>query len=157
TFLRTGDLGFFADGRLVVAGRAKDLIILRGKNHYPQDIERTVEAAHPAVRAGFAAAFSLPIAGGEGLGVAAEIDTGADPVAVEAAVRAAVAAAHEIAVEGIALLAPRSIPKTSSGKIQRREAQRAFMEDTFSPIHRAGAEASRPGGLPAWLVDRLSG
>jgi thioester reductase-like protein len=154
-FLRTGDLGALVDGGLCVAGRAKDVIILRGKKHFPQDIERVVEAAHPSVRAGCVAAFTLPSASGEGLGIAAEIDPGADGAAVEAAVRAAVASAHEIAVDGVALLAPRTIPKTSSGKIQRHAAQRAFLEDALAPVHRAGAPAARPGGLPAWLVDGL--
>jgi thioester reductase-like protein len=154
-FLRTGDLGFFVDGRLCVAGRAKDLVILRGKKHFPQDIERVVEAAHPSVRPGCVAAFAIPSSMGDGLGIAAEIDAGADVAAVEAAVRAAVSSAHEIAVDGIALLAPRTIPKTSSGKIQRHAAQHAWMEDTLAPLHRTGAEAARPGGLPAWLVDGL--
>ncbi len=79
-YLRTGDLGFLSGGELFVTGRIKDLIVIRGRNLYPDDIERTVEAAHPRVRPGCCAAFSIEVGGEERLGVAAELDgRGGDP------------------------------------------------------------------------------
>ena len=72
-FLRTGDMGFFQDGVLFVTGRIKDLIIIRGRNYYPQDIELTVERCHPTIRVGCCAAFSIDVDGKEQLVVLAEI------------------------------------------------------------------------------------
>lgn len=155
TWLRTGDLGFLREGRLFIAGRKKDLIILRGRNHYPQDIEWTVERAHPALRSGCIAAFSIPLPdGGEGLGILAEVGDG-DLEAVERAIAAAVARDHELRVDGLGLIAARALPKTSSGKIQRQAARRAWIEGALAPLRRVGAPAPCPEGLPAWLIDQL--
>ncbi len=121
-FLRTGDLGFIQDGELFITGRLKDLIIIRGRNHYPQDIELTVERSHPALRPGCGAAFALEVGGEERLVVAQELERqhrDVDIAEVAAAIRQAVAAAHELHVYEIVLLKPGGIPKTSSGKIQR--------------------------------------
>src|SRR5262249_32923753 len=73
-FLRTGDLGFMQDGELFITGRIKDVIIVRGRNHYPQDIERTAEDSHPSLRRGCSAAFSIEVAGDEALIVAVEVE-----------------------------------------------------------------------------------
>jgi thioester reductase-like protein len=154
-WLKTGDLGFLHEGELYVAGRLKDLVIVRGRNHYPQDLERTVEDAHPAVRPGAVAAFSIPTDQGEGLALAVEVSPEADADEVERAIRSAVAFRHEVAVDGLALLPPRQLPKTSSGKIQRHAARRAWLEDTLGQRHRVGAPPSMPGGLPEWLVSWL--
>jgi thioester reductase-like protein len=153
--LKTGDLGFLQDGELYVAGRLKDLVIVRGRNHYPQDLERTAEDAHAAVRPGGVAAFSVPTDDGEGLALAVEVAPEADPDEVERAIRSLVAARHEVAVDGLALLPPRQLPKTSSGKIQRHAARRAWLEDKLGHRHRVGALPSMPGGLPEWLVSWL--
>lgn len=120
-FLRSGDLGFFHEGELYIAGRRKDLLILRGRNQYPQDIELTVERAHPGIRPGCVAAFAIERRGEESLGLLAELDPRANPPvdAVVAAVCEAVAAAHDVAVSALWLVAPGSIAKTSSGKLQR--------------------------------------
>lgn len=134
-FLRTGDLGFLRGGELFVTGRIKDLLIFRGKNHYPQDIERSVEQSHPAVRPGCTAAFSVQVDGEERLVVATEIHRvrGAAPPgageleSVVTAIGAAVADAHELAVEAVLLLPPGAIPKTSSGKIQRHACKAGFL------------------------------
>ena len=123
-FLRTGDLGFVRDGELFVTGRLKDLIIVRGRNHYPQDIERTVERSHPDLRAGGGAAFAVDAGGEERLVVVQEVDRhglrGLDAAEVDGAIRRAVAEEHEVAVHAVVLVRPVTLPKTSSGKIQRQ-------------------------------------
>ncbi|MEK7785960.1 MAG: AMP-binding protein, partial [Chloroflexota bacterium] len=132
-FLRTGDLGFIKDGEVFVTGRVKDLIIIRGRNLYPQDIEATVEQAHPAVRPGCAAAFSVDVEGEERLAVVQEVDT-RKPVNVEevaSAIRQAVAEAHEVQTQAVGLIAPRTIPKTASGKIQRHACKAEFLAGTL--------------------------
>lgn len=127
-FLRTGDLGFVHDGGLVVTGRSKDVIIVRGRNHYPQDIEETAEHAHPALRPGCTAAFTLgPDAGtgpdgSEQLVVVLEVRRRHEDVDVEQVVvqvREAVAAEHGLQVRSVVLLSAGGTPKTSSGKVQR--------------------------------------
>ncbi|MEH2067483.1 MAG: AMP-binding protein [Nostoc sp.] len=129
-FLRTGDLGFLKDGELFVTGRLKDLIIIRGRNHYPQDIELTVERSHPALRQGYGAAFSVDVDGEERLVIAFEVERSylrnLDVNEVVMAIREAVRQQHEILVYAILLLKTGSIPKTSSGKIQRHACRSGF-------------------------------
>jgi acyl-CoA synthetase (AMP-forming)/AMP-acid ligase II len=134
-WLRTGDLGFMKDGLLYITGRKKDLIIIGGQNHYPQDIEWTVEAALPAVRPGCGAAFSVDVDGEERLVVVAEVDTkqqqgGAalDLEAATATVRKAINEAYQLRLHEMVFLKPGSVPKTSSGKIQRQAAKRMYLE-----------------------------
>lgn len=154
-WLRSGDLGFLRDGQLFVTGRSKDLVIIRGRNHYPQDIESTCETVHPAIRLGGVAAFSVPGAGGqEGLCVVAEVSGGAALDEVETALREALAKEHELSLEGLALIRPRTIPKTTSGKIQRQACRRAWLEGSLPTRRRVGTVA-QPGGLPVWLVEQL--
>src|SRR4029077_5497905 len=122
-YLRTGDLGFIKDGELFVTGRLKDLIIIRGRNHYPQDIERTVAQSHGMLRSESGAAFSIEISGQERLVVVQEIEGRGQVTAIEevaATIREAVAEHHDIQVQTVALIRAGSIPKTTSGKIQRR-------------------------------------
>jgi acyl-CoA synthetase (AMP-forming)/AMP-acid ligase II len=135
-FLRTGDLGFIQDGELFVTGRLKDLIIIRGRNHYPQDIELTVEQAHPAFRPGCAAAFAVEEAGEERLAIVQEIDPArcGDPQAAIAAIREAIAEIHELELFSALLIPPGTIPKTSSGKIQRRACKSAFIRDDLTVV-----------------------
>ena len=145
-FLRTGDLGFVHRGELFVTGRIKDLVILDGRNLYPQDLELAVETSHPAVRAGCAAAFALETAGGERLGVAAELDrhaAPADAAKVVAAIRGAVAAAHDVPVHTVALLRTGGIPKTTSGKIQRRACRAALLDGSLAVVHRWSEDEAR--------------
>jgi acyl-CoA synthetase (AMP-forming)/AMP-acid ligase II len=141
TFLRTGDLGFLKDGELYIAGRIKDLIIIDGKNHYPQDIELTVENCHPALRHGCSAAFSIEEGGQERLVVAVEVARSKKLAALEQdglnvssdklrdVIRQAVSSHHDLRVSAIALLKAGSIPKTSSGKIQRQACKAGYLSN----------------------------
>ena len=137
-FLRTGDLGFMRHGELFVTGRLKDLVIVRGRNHYPQDIERTVEQSHTALRPGGCAAFSVETGEGEQLVVVQELERyyvrGADTDEVVAAIRRAVTENHELEVQAVVLVRTGSIPKTSSGKIQRRATKAAYGAGTLAVV-----------------------
>jgi acyl-CoA synthetase (AMP-forming)/AMP-acid ligase II len=133
-WLRTGDLGVLdADGELYLTGRIKDLIIIRGMNHYPQDIERTVQASHPALRRDCGAAFSVvDETGSERLVVVQEVERTQrmhlDVEPIMRTIREAVTTAHEISVHAIKLIRPASLPKTTSGKIQRSVARLLWQE-----------------------------
>ena len=139
-FLRTGDLGFFDEnGELFVAGRLKDLIIVRGVNRYPQDIEITVEQADDRLRSGASAAFAVDIEGQERLIVAAEVERvpNDDWTPVIDAIRRDVTRVHELPPEGVILLRAGSIPKTSSGKIQRHACRQGFIDNALMVVAKA--------------------
>lgn len=127
-FLRTGDLGVVRDGELWVTGRRKDLIVIRGRNYYPQDVEHTAERAHPALRPGGAAAFTIDDADAERLVVVQEIAASdiATCDAAIAAIRAAVAREHQLKAHAVVLIPAHALPKTSSGKVRRRECRAAL-------------------------------
>ncbi len=136
-FLRTGDLGFLQDGELYVTGRLKDLIIIHGSNHYPQDIELTVESSHAALQPGAGAAFSVSDGGMEKLVIVQEVTRQhrqPDVNEVASAIRQAVAEKHELQVFAVVLVKPLSIPKTSSGKIQRRACKTAYLEGNLEIV-----------------------
>ena len=151
SFLRTGDLGFFQDGELFVAGRLKDLIIIRGLNHYPHDIELTVEKSHSAIRPGSGAAFTTETGDEPKLIIVYEVERRqqADLDEVFEAIRRDVGREHELQVDTIVLVKPGSIPKTSSGKIQRHACRNAFLEGVFEEI-------GRSGGVAAELTDEAA-
>ncbi len=132
-FLRTGDLGFIHHGELFIAGRLKDMIIVRGQNHYPHDIEATAADCHPALRPGGGAAFSVEVNEQERLVILHEVQAASraslDGAAVMQAIRRAVTAQHGLAVYAIVLLPPKSLPKTTSGKLQRFACRAAFLEN----------------------------
>jgi acyl-CoA synthetase (AMP-forming)/AMP-acid ligase II/aryl carrier-like protein len=143
-YLRTGDLGFLADGELYVTGRRKDIIIVRGQNHYPQDIEHVAERAHPALRPGCGAAFALDDAD-EQIVLAYEVRPGvtdAELTAVAAAVRAATAETFGLGLYQIAFLAMDATPKTSSGKIRRAECRRRMRAGELGVRATSGADGS---------------
>ncbi|MEU6552179.1 fatty acyl-AMP ligase [Streptomyces sp. NPDC046915] len=132
-WLRTGDLGTIHDGLLYVTGRIKDLIIIDGRNHYPQDIELTVADAHPAIRPGGVAAFPVHDASGaEGAAVVAEYRRGgeADDAEIGRAVRRAVAARHDVRLRGLKLVRVGAVPRTSSGKVARAATRQRHWEQT---------------------------
>ena len=121
-FLQTGDLGFLHQGELFITGRVKDLIVIRGRNLYPQDIELTAERSHSALRTGSGAAFCVDVGNEERLVVVQELEFRQKPEVgeVTAAIRQAIAQEHDVQAYGVVLVKAGSIPKTSSGKIQRR-------------------------------------
>jgi acyl-CoA synthetase (AMP-forming)/AMP-acid ligase II len=139
-WLRSGDLGFFdEDGELYITGRIKDLIIIRGINHYPQDIEETVQDCHAALRRHCGAAFSVPDHNDEEqLVVVQEVErTFRRQIAIEeivASIREAITREHEIAAREIVLIRTGSLPKTTSGKVQRRLTRQMFLAGTLSLV-----------------------
>lgn len=138
-FLRTGDLGFLRNGELYITGRIKDMMILWGRNRYPQDIETTVEQCHSALRSGCGAAFSIEADGEERLVIVHEVERQMlkrlNIQEIVAAMRQAVAEQHTVEIYGIVLIKTGSIPKTSSGKIQRRACRTQFLQ---GELHRVG-------------------
>ena len=126
-FLKTGDLGFLRDGELFITGRLKDLVIIRGRNHHPEDLEWTVARCHRQLR-GLGAAFALSD-DADGVAIVQEIDPkivgGSDEALT--AIREALVEAHEIRPAAIALVKPGAVPRTSSGKVQRQLCRRLFL------------------------------
>ncbi|HEV7602274.1 MAG TPA: amino acid adenylation domain-containing protein [Bradyrhizobium sp.] len=175
-FLRTGDLGFSDGGQLYITGRIKDVVILRGRNHYPHDIELTVQESHASLARDKGAVFGVPVDNQERLVVVQEVSRtairGLHAQATLEAVRQAVAAEHEIEIYDLLLVAPLEVPRTSSGKIQRSVARQRYLAETFQVVARwcaptrsaapAGPEASRAfdGGqqraIEHWLIARLA-
>lgn len=139
-WLRTGDLGFLdAAGELFITGRIKDLIIIRGVNHYPQDIEHTVETCHPALRRHGGAAFGVSDGNGEErLVVIHEVERGfrhrLDLREIAAAIREAVTREHDLAPYRILLIRPGTLPQTTSGKIQRGLARQLWLTSALAVI-----------------------
>ncbi|MGV9412912.1 long-chain-fatty-acid--AMP ligase FadD32 [Nocardia sp. NPDC003693] len=158
-WMRTGDFGAYLDGELYITGRVKDLVIVDGRNHYPQDLEYSAQESSTALRPGFVAAFSVsanqipaesatdgaatdPGNSAEQLVIVAERGTGAaklDPEPIAETVRAAIAKRHGVAVRDLLLVPAGSIPRTSSGKIARRACKAAYVEGTLRGGHRQQA------------------
>ena len=147
-YLRTGDLGFIRDGELVVTGRLKDLIIIRGRNHYPQDLEATAEAAHPALRPGCTAAVLVERDGVEQLALVHEVVRGAealDVAEVARDIRRCVAEQNGVRVGLVVLLPAGALPKTSSGKVQRGACHRQLVAGELTELGRHDSAAGPPG------------
>lgn len=144
-FLRTGDLGFMRDGELFVTGRIKDLLIVRGVNYYPQDIEETVQRSHQRLRRDCGAAFAIEVQGKQELVIVQELERHrfADLQEIFAAIRRAVAREHDLHPYAIALLKAGSIPKTSSNKIQRHACRQGYLEGSLEIV---GHWSAREGG-----------
>lgn len=138
-YLRTGDLGFLHRGELFVTGRLKDLIIIRGRNHYPHDIEWTVQQSRPELRPGCGAAFSVEEDDQERLAIVQEVEYRLQPDVEEvaSAIRRAVAEAHEVEVHAVVLIEPGTLPKTSSGKIERHACRTRFLAGDLKEVGRS--------------------
>lgn len=146
-FLRSGDLGFVRDGEIYMAGRHKDLLIINGENHYPQDIEHTVERCTSIVRAGCGAVFSVDDGEEERVVVVYEVmnATMPDAALVAGAIRDAVSRHHGLALHAIVFITAGTIPKTSSGKIQRSECRSNFLAGAFDIVADWRMPARQPG------------
>jgi acyl transferase domain-containing protein/acyl-coenzyme A synthetase/AMP-(fatty) acid ligase/acyl carrier protein len=174
-FLRTGDLGFLRGEDLFVAGRLKDLIIISGRNHYPQDIEQTLEECHAALAPNACAAFSVEVNGEERLVAACEIRRDRlrqlEPDELVACARRALAEEHELDLHSILFLKPLGMPRTSSGKIQRHACRTAFLTgvgldviaqwqnsaSTYSATDAAPFNApANKSSIQRWLVQRVA-
>jgi amino acid adenylation domain-containing protein len=156
-YLRTGDLGFLQADEIFVVGRIKDLIILRGINYYPEDIESTVETSHSQLRIAAGAAFAVDDAGEERLVIVQEVDAGRDlPLQLIAtSIKNAIAEAHELLVHEVVLLAPGGVPRTSSGKVQRSRCRELYLTGQLEPLLRLGAVAEQTAA-PAALIDGVA-
>jgi len=179
-FLRTGDLGFQMEGELFITGRLKDLIVIRGRNYYPEDIEATVQDSHPALMRGRGAAFAgTPSGGSERLIVAQEVERDrigdVDVSEVIDAIRTTITQRHEVQPDAVLLLEPLRIPTTSSGKIRRSSCRQRFLDgdlDVFAEWQAPSLADPRPAAatadhapvgegrgaeeIAAWFVSRLS-
>lgn len=162
-WLRTGDYGAYVDGQLYITGRVKDLVIVAGRNHYPQDLESTAQDASDALRPGFVAAFAvpanqLPIDARNGAEIAADDSSEtlvvvgerapgagkADPAPIADAVRSAISARHGVTAQDVLLVPAGSIPRTSSGKIARRACKAAYVDGTLRGGHQQTAFPDLP-------------
>ena len=144
-FLRTGDLGFIRDGELFVTGRIKDLIVIRGSNYYPQDIELTVERSHPALRLGCGAAFSVEADNQEQLVVVQEVERThlrhLNANEVIDAIRRSISQEYGLSVYEVVLIKTATIPKTSSGKIQRQACRNQYLASELTIVGNQQAQA----------------
>ena len=138
-WLRTGDLGVLEDGELFVTGRLKDLVILRGRNHYPQDLELTAQRAHPSLRLDSGAAFAVEVAGEERLVIVHEVERRPSdpPELMVDAIRRAVSEEHEVQVYDVVLIRVGTLPKTSSGKIQRARCRQEYLDEALTILGRS--------------------
>lgn len=159
SFLRTGDLGFLHDGELFVTGRLKDLIIIRGRNLYPQDIENTVQKSHVQLRSGGCAAFSVDVNGEERLILVQEAERGASlGEEVVNAICRAVVEEHEVQPYAISIVKAGSVPKTSSGKVQRRASRKLFLSNSFETlVEWRESETVQSSSMTASAVQSLQG
>ena len=136
-FLRTGDLGFLQGSQLYITGRIKDLIIIRGQNYYPHDLEFTAQRCHPALQPSSAAAFSVQRDGIEQLILTQEVDGRLNPgdlKEITARISASISETHDLHVDQIILVKPWTIPRTTSGKIQRYLCRAAYVAGTLQTL-----------------------
>ena len=146
-FLRTGDLGFVREGNLYVTSRLKDLIIIRGHNYFPHDIEQTVQEGHPAFLQGATAAFSVPNGPDEQLVVVQELrhhKSLSDFEDLTSAIRQAISLEHDLPVYAILLVKAGKVPKTTSGKIQRQLCRELFLSGRLADLHSSINQPNTP-------------
>ncbi|MGL6289133.1 MAG: condensation domain-containing protein [Silanimonas sp.] len=150
-YLRTGDLGVLLDGELYVTGRLKDLIIVRGRNVHPQDVEWCAQSVDASLRRGYGAAFAVDADSGDAVVLVQELERGvADPQRLAAAVRRAVADAEDLPLSAVVFVKSGSLPRTSSGKIPRRACRDDYLSGRLSVLHvdAGGEPRTTAGGAP---------
>jgi len=169
-FLRTGDYGFIREGHVYVTGRIKDLIIVRGANHYPQDIEFSAQSSHPALVQGSGAAFPVDLDDQERVVLVQEINQNAqfDAEEVIEGIRVAVAEENEISLFAVVLIKRGTVPKTTSGKIQRRATRAKLFSNKLDIVAQwqekpfgntdppPDPPSSRKEEIQSWLVTKLA-
>jgi acyl-CoA synthetase (AMP-forming)/AMP-acid ligase II/acyl carrier protein len=176
-FLRTGDLGFLFEKQLFVTGRLKNLIIIRGRNHYPEDIEQTINAAYEGLRVGYCAAFSVEVEEHDQLVVVQEVEPrhrDLDTDAAIQAIRTAISLRHELEVYAVILIKAGTVPKTSSGKTRRAACRQLYLNGELEILAAWKAPMSEPGHeledmpevlvsaamsaeqIEAWLIQRVT-
>jgi acyl transferase domain-containing protein/acyl-CoA synthetase (AMP-forming)/AMP-acid ligase II/acyl carrier protein len=171
-FLRSGDLGFLQGGQLFITGRLKEVVIVRGRLHYASDIEATVEQSHPALQPGGSAAFSLDKGDEEQLIIVAETERSspANLDEVIGALRQAVLEHHEVEVSAVRLIRIGTIPKTSSGKIQRHTCRDDYVRESLTvvkdwtapsriqaePLAASPPQAATREAIQEWLTGRIA-
>ena len=161
-WLRTGDLGYLRNGELYVTGRIKDLLIVRGAKHFPQDLERTAELHDPAIRAGSVAAVAVSNGvRGDRIALVAEVDPrlldSCSGDRLITGLRQSIADAHGIQLHGVALVNPGSMPKTTSGKLQRFLCRDGWLGGTLAPLALWSQDVSEVNEMPALAYSGRSG
>ncbi len=136
-FLRTGDLGFLDNGQLYITGRIKDLIIIRGQNYYPHDLEFTAQRSHPALQPSSSAAFSVQRNGLEHLILMQEVDSrlsASEYQEITSRISASITETHDLRVDDIVLVKPYTLPRTTSGKMQRYICRTSYLSGTLETL-----------------------
>jgi acyl-CoA synthetase (AMP-forming)/AMP-acid ligase II/acyl carrier protein len=155
-YLRTGDLGFLADGQLFITGRRKDVIIIRGRNHYPQDLERTAQSAHHALCSSGGAVFALDGEDEERLVVVHEVDRqfrDGDYDEMLRAVRREIAREHDVEAHAVVLIRQADLPRTTSGKVQRQYCRQRYLAGDLKVL----AQWIAPSRAPAAAYSASNG
>lgn len=169
-YLRTGDLGFIHENELYITGRIKDLIIIHGYNHYPQDIEQSIEKSHPLIRG--CAAISIPVENEEKLAIICEVDRNtsqSDFDEIQHVISQAVAQEHQLMVYTIAFIPALKLPRTTSGKIQRYKCRTDLLNNSLPMLHQWIGKTfygpvetieTKPNLIPeniqTWLVNKIA-
>ncbi|SFQ68547.1 non-ribosomal peptide synthetase [Amycolatopsis rubida] len=151
-WLRTGDLGFLLAGQLYLTGRRKDLVVIRGENHFPQDVEYTAERADPALRRSCCAAIPVDFDGAEELVLCCELASpGSEPdlPAIAARVRRAIALRHGVETRLVVFVAKGGVPKTTSGKVRRQRCRQSYLDGELPVLGAVGARRAEIPELPS--------
>ena len=148
-YLRTRDLGFLDDGEVIVTGRLDDVMVIHGRNHYPEDLEWTAQRCHPSLRSGIGAAFLIEVEGEPQLVVVHEVERhclAPEGAAIAVTLRRAVVERHEVSVHAVILVKAATLPKTPSGKVQRYRCRERFGTGSLAVLHASVSERAVTDG-----------